>query len=209
MSSTRIQTWTEKSKRTQFIQNSTSVRETFKFADPEQVLQAVKVYCCDFYGSRLWDLYGDQAEQLYRCWNTCLKLSWDVPRSTHTFFVDGLLGCGFPTSRQQILSRYVKFYRSLLNSPSHEVAVVARLVGKDAKSVTGKNLLNIRLETKLNVFSAPLQKIKDAISLATPPAPEQWKLYLLDKYISRRKDLRTRCEETNYLDNLIDSLCST
>ena len=74
-----------KSKHAQFIQNSTSVRETFKFADPEQVLQvlqAVKVYCCDFYRSMLWDLYGDQAEQLYRCWNTCVKLSWDVPRST-------------------------------------------------------------------------------------------------------------------------------
>jgi hypothetical protein len=151
----------------------------------------------------------DQAEQLDRCWNTFVKLSWDVPRSSHTFFVNDLLGCSFPSSRQQILSRYFKFYRPLLNSPSHEVAVVARLVGKDAKSVTGKNLLNICLETKLNVFSAPLQKIKDAISLATPPAPEQWKLYLLDKYICRRKDLRTRCEETNYLDNLIDSLCST
>ena len=117
--------------------------------------------------------------------------------------MDELQGCGFPTSRQQILSRYVKFYRSLINSTSHEVAVVARMVGKDAKSVTGKNLLNIRLETKLNVFSAPLQKIKDAISLAKPPAPEQWKLYLLDKYISSRKDLRTRCEDTSYMDNLI------
>ena len=133
----------------------------------------------------------------------------NCPGMYRAVLVDELLGCGFPTSRQQILSRYFKFYRSLINSPSHEVAVVARMVGKDAKSVTGKNLLNIRLETKLNVFSAPLQKIKDAISLATPPAPEQWKLYLLDKYISRRKDLRTRCEDTSYLDNLIDSLCLT
>ena len=83
------------------------------------------------------------------------------------------------------------------------------MVGKNAKSVTGKNLVNIRLETKLNVFSAPLQKIKDVISLKTPPAPEQWKIYLLDKYIKSRKDLRTKCEDTHYLDNLIDSLCST
>ena len=35
--------------------------------------------------------------------------------------------------RQQILSRYPKFFRSLLSSPSHEVAVVARIVSKDAK----------------------------------------------------------------------------
>jgi hypothetical protein len=55
-----------KCKRGQFIHNSTSIRETFKFAGPEQILQAVNIYCCDFYGSMLWDLYDDQAEQMYR-----------------------------------------------------------------------------------------------------------------------------------------------
>ena len=54
-----------KGKRGIFIQNSTNIRETFKFADPVQILKAVQVYCCDFYGSMLWDLYGDKAQQLY------------------------------------------------------------------------------------------------------------------------------------------------
>ena len=38
-------------KRAKFIDKSTEIRETFSFADPVQVLQAVNIYCCDHYGS--------------------------------------------------------------------------------------------------------------------------------------------------------------
>ena len=121
-----------KCKRARFIDNSTTVRETFSFADQQQVLKAVQIYCCDLYGSMLWDLYSDQAEQFYRSWNTCVKLSWDLPRSTHTLFVESFLSCGLPSVRQQVLTRYVKFYQSFVFSSSREVAVVARTVGCDA-----------------------------------------------------------------------------
>ena len=115
-------------KRAIFIDNSLSIRETFKFANEEQVLKAVQTYCCDFYGSMLWNLYGEQAGQFYRCWNTCTKLCWELPRSTHTYFVDNILSCGFSSIRQQVINRYGKFFRFLLASPSKEVAVISRIV---------------------------------------------------------------------------------
>ena len=99
-----------KIKRARFIDNSTTIRETFKFAECEQVLRAVQIYSCDFYGSMLWNLYGEQTAKYFRCWNTCTKLCWDVPRNTHTYFVDNFLSWGFPSIRQQILTQYVKFY---------------------------------------------------------------------------------------------------
>ena len=52
-------------KKATFISRSTEVRETFSFADPEEVLHAVKTYCCDHYGSMLWDLEGDLANQYF------------------------------------------------------------------------------------------------------------------------------------------------
>jgi hypothetical protein len=198
-----------KCKRGRFIQNSTNVRETFRFAEPAQMLRAVKVYCCDFYGSMLWDLFGNQAQQMYRTWNTCVKLAWDVPRSTHTFFVDGLLGSGLPSIRQQILGRYPKFFKSLLDSPSLEVAVVARIVSKDAKTITGKNLLNLRIETGVDVASAPLSKSRQLFSLVSEPTQANWKFYLLEKYLKTRNDMDTRCEDTEYINDLISSLCSS
>ena len=53
-------------KRITFIDKSTRIRETFSFADPSNVLQAVQVYAADAYGAMLWDLYGENAEKFYR-----------------------------------------------------------------------------------------------------------------------------------------------
>ena len=138
-----------KCKRGKFNENSLAIRETFKFAQPGEVLKAIQTYCSDFYGSMLWNLYGEEAGKYFRCWNTCTKLVWDLPRQTHTYFVDNLLSCDHPSIRSQVLGRYVKFVRSLLSSPSKEVAVVAREAGMDASSRIGLNILNIRLETGL------------------------------------------------------------
>ena len=50
------------------------MRDLFSFALPLQVLGAVTVYSCHFYGSMLWDLFGENAGKVYRSWNTCMKL---------------------------------------------------------------------------------------------------------------------------------------
>ena len=110
------------------------------------------------YGSMIWDLFGDQAGQFYR-WNTCVKLCWNVPRSTHTYFIDNLLATEFRTIRQQVMSRYAGFYQSLLNSPSREVVIVSRMVGRNVSTNTGSNLFNIAKETNIDIHN-PI-KIED------------------------------------------------
>ena len=74
-------------KRGEFIENSVQIRETFYFANPEEKLSAIQVYASHWYGAMLWDLYGERVGQLCRSWSTCVKLAWDLPRSTHTFKV--------------------------------------------------------------------------------------------------------------------------
>ena len=199
-----------KCKRAQFIDKSTSIRETFQFADQQQILNAVMIYCCDFYGSMLWNLFGEEAGKFYRCWNTLTKLVWDLPRDTPVYFVDNLLSCGFPSFQKQILTRYVKFYRSLLSSPSKEVAVLARIVGQDASSTTGNNILNIRLETQLQPRTSPLSKFHDALTKPSPvPAGCSWRIALLEKYVKIRKSQLLSCEDTAFIDTLIEGICST
>ena len=92
-----------KVKRAVFIERSTNIREMFDFAHPAQVLQAVNVYAANFYGSMLWNLYGPGATQVFRSWNTCVKLAWGVPRWTHNYFVEHVLSAGIPHARQQLL----------------------------------------------------------------------------------------------------------
>ena len=52
-------------KRASFIDESVAVREMFQFANPAEVLQAVKLYVGSHYGSMLWNLGSDKERQYY------------------------------------------------------------------------------------------------------------------------------------------------
>ena len=75
-----------RTKRAKFIDESVEMRETFGYASPAEVLRIV--YVGSHYGSMLWDLGSDMATQYFNAWTTCVKLAWQVPRATHTYFVD-------------------------------------------------------------------------------------------------------------------------
>ena len=131
-----------KCKRGSFIGRSTEVREKFAFAQPNQILPAIKTYCFDIYGSMSLSLYSDKSKQVFNTWSTCVKLAWGVPRATHTYLVDNLLSGGIPSIRASVLSRYCKFFNSVKTSPSLEVRVVANLAAAYIRSSTGNNLFN-------------------------------------------------------------------
>ena len=133
-------------KRAQFIEKSIEVREMFSFAYPDQILKAIDTYAAHFYGSMLWDLYGNGANKVFRTWNTCVKLSWKIPRWTHNYFVEHLLTPKLSSIRKRTLCQYLGFFRKLLQSSSPEIQLLANTVGRDSGSVTAANLRNIEHE---------------------------------------------------------------
>jgi hypothetical protein len=149
-----------KVKRAEFIVKSTEIRETFGFASPVEVLRSVKVFAGDLYGSMLWKLGGDMAKQVYYAWNTCIKLAWQVPHSTHTYFVERLLDCGLSHVRTDILARYVKYLKALRSSPSMKVVVLANLVARDVRTTTGVNLHHVRDVTGLDPWQCSPNDVK-------------------------------------------------
>ena len=93
-----------KVKRAEFIDKSVEIRETFKFASPVEVLQALKIYCSSFYGSMLWDLTGNGASQVFNAWNMAIKLTWDCPRETRNYLVQQVLSCDMTSARTDIMT---------------------------------------------------------------------------------------------------------
>ena len=181
-----------KIKRASSIDRSMNIRETFDFAHPEQVLHAVVTYCCDHYGSMLWDLYSESSMKYFRCWNTCVKLAWDCPRNTHTYFVTNALAPGIVTVRTRVLSRYVKFVSSLLKSNSPEVVAVANCAVNDKGSVTGSNLFKIQEETGLNPRSTSSQDVMNVLSVTeqSMPPTERWRIPFLQKLLENRRQMK-------------------
>jgi hypothetical protein len=194
-------------KRAQFIEASVQIGETFGFARPAEVLQAIQTYAGHWYGSMLWDLFGEKAGQLYRSWSTCVKLTWNVPRATHSFLVDNLLAAQFFTVKKQLLSRYVNFLKKLMRSTSPEVTTVANMVARCARSTTGRNLMKIERETNLDPWTTPAWMVREKAQRAEVPPMEGWRVQYLGKLLDARQDLENRCETTDEISSLIDDLC--
>ena len=198
-----------RTKKGQFIGTSTDIRESFSFAHPDQVLNAVNVYASHYYGAMLWDFSSDMCGQFFRTWNTCVKLSWDVPRSTHTYLVENLFGINHVSHKKQLLSRYVNFFRNLLKSTSKEVKVLANIVSRDIRSVTGKNLAYIEQEAGIDPWRATAFQVRDSVPNSRIPPQDEWRLPLLCQYIYQRQEMKVQGEDTKEITQLIDSLCSS
>ena len=92
-------------KRAQYIETAMDMQETFKFGRPQETLRAVQVYGGHWYGSMLWDQFGEEVGQLCKSWNTSVKAAWGLLRSTHTFITENLLARDFLTAKQQLVGR--------------------------------------------------------------------------------------------------------
>ena len=200
-----------KCKRGSFIGRSTEVRESFGFAQPNQVLQAVKTYCFDMYGAMTWSLFSEKAKQVFNTWSTCVKLAWGVPRATHTYLVDNLLSAGIPSVRASVLARYCRFFESVRASSSIEVMVVANIAAADIRSMTGNNLFNLKKEANMDITKENIGKARMVLLNTRTSVPDQdkWRLACLKKFFSQKFQLEANHQSSELVDSLIDSLCSS
>ena len=97
--------------------------------------------------------------QYCRSWSTCVKLTNNVPRSTHTYLVDHVLACGFLPVKTELMARYGNFYKSLLSSRSSEVQLMASIVTKDVRTTTAKNLALIRRECNVRTQTVAASEV--------------------------------------------------
>ena len=198
-----------KMKRASFIKNSIDTREMFGFGLPGQVLNAISVYSAHFYGSNLWDLYGDMAGQVYRSWNTSVKLVWDLPRSTHNYFVEHMLSEDIPSVRKRILTQYVSFLQRLGKSVSKEVRVMKAIAAADIRSVVGKNVSKLKEEFDLDPWRHSSRVYQKKYTYYEVPEVDKWRLPLLSQLLATRNEMEVCGEDTETIVGLIESLCSS
>ena len=192
-------------KRARFIDKTIGIRESFSFAFPSQVMRAVQVYACDGYGSMLYDLASQSAESLFKSWNTCMKLIWDVPRGTYTYLVENVLAKDFVPLRHQVYGRYVNFFQGLFKSSSKEVRHLARIISRDVRSVTCKNVGLIARASGLSPWDYSKLRIQQKLTRTAVPANDEWRPGFLLKLI----EIRRNAMDKKNLDKLIESLCTT
>ena len=120
------------------------------------------------------------------------------------------LAIGFVSIRIKVLSRYVKFFQSLLKSRSTEVRLVAQLAAHDKRSTTGRNVANIAAETGLNPWVTSPAQVREKLVAndVKVPANDEWRLPYLKKLLGQRHDMELQLLKTDKINEQIEIICS-
>ena len=184
------------------------IREQLSFALPQQVLNAILVYCTDAYGSMLWDFQSASTVQFFKSWNSCVESVCNLPWNTFTYLIEGFLAENIPTLRNQVLLR--SFYRKLLSSPCTELSVLLRIIENDPRSTTCRNLRFLRNATKVSQPELRSGKfIQTNLPTKSVPAEEEWRVGLLWSCLNLRSDIERKLEDSASICAMITSLCNT
>ena len=133
--------------------------------------------------------------QFCRSWNTCVKLSYDIPRSTHTYLVEHCLASEFTPVKTEMMARYIKFHRSLKNSKSFEVRALVNVVSNDIRSTTARNLALIETETGQSIRNLTPKLVRELVKIQDFPVNQDWRFSLL-----KRKIVASQLSSTDMLD---------
>ena len=139
-------------KRGKFIGKMVSLNQEFYYADPDVLAKITNIFNTNFYGSSLWDIFSADCGKLYKSWNVSMRQMFDVDRCTHRYLIESISNSMHPMV--MLSSRFVTFWRTLINSSKLCIRLLARLSEKDNRTVMGRTLNTL-------VRECGLEDIKD------------------------------------------------
>ena len=169
-----------------------SLRQEFHYVEPSVFVRIMNIYATSFYGSSLWDFSSTDCERMFTAWNVAIRITFDVDRTTHRYFVEELSGNLHP--KVMICSRFAGLHQSLLQSSKFPVRFLARLVQNDLRTVSGRNLRQVALECgqDLPVQQFPSKNfVKKTMKYCPVPSSEAWRISLLHDLLDVRSKSST------------------
>ena len=112
-------------------------------------------YCTSFYGSQLWPVYKkDIINKISIRWRMALRRIWNLPYNAHCDILP-LLSSQAPIELQ-LKCRFLKFYRSLIDSDNDLIRYMSRLMTFSSNSIMSNNLNRILFDLNVDIFELEL-----------------------------------------------------
>ena len=120
------------------------------------------------------------------------------------------LGAAHVTLREDLCGRWVKFYKSLYNSPSPEVEIVARIASADVRSTTADNNRFIFENTGLRADKVRPWSVQDELrnrdrQMSDDDLVKAWDL---SRLLQQRAECKRKAEDTDNLSREINNIAS-
>ena len=182
--------------------------QEFLFCHPLTKFHLNQVYNSSFTGSPIWDLFSRESEMLENSWNTSFRIMFDLPFSTHRYFVQ-------PVSdkvhlKNILLKRFIGFLSQIRKSSKQLPGLLLTLVQHDTRSTTGSNLRNLLLLTGKNKIEDLNYRDIDNFTYAPVEAENVWKIGMVKEIIDAKAgNLHVENFSDEELDEIRDFLCTS
>ena len=155
-----------KSKRARFIERNNEIIQEFHFSHPRTLVELNVVYNAHFYGSCLWNLKSDRVIKFENSWNIAVRKMLRLPRETHCYLIEFVSGQHH--MRSILASRFLGFIASIRKSKKESLRNLLGTIEYDTRSVTGRNLRRLLLESGENDVENLLPKHGISVFKETP-----------------------------------------
>ena len=119
-------------------------------------------YCMSFYGSQVWPLWeSNKLHDLCVKWRSALRRMLKLPGDTHCDLLP-LITSQDPVNIQ-LKNRFIKFYKSVVNSDNDIVCYLARRMSFTYGSTMSKNLIEIMYDLNIDywqLMNTSVNKVK-------------------------------------------------
>lgn len=170
-----------RTKRAQYIEKNNEIMQEFHFSHPKTKMEINSIYNNHFTGSPLWNLFSRDSEMLFNTWNKSVRLIFDVPLTTHRFFLEPLADSRH--LKNILMKRFLGFIQQIEKSPKLLPNILLQAVKRDCRSTTGSNLRNIMLLTTKDDITKLVPS--DALEILYQPVlgESEWKVDMLMELI--------------------------
>jgi hypothetical protein len=161
-------------KRAVFINKVNELNQEFHFAHPTTKIGINNIFNSYFYGSNLWNLFGNEATRLEKSWNVAQRIMLGLPRNAHRYFIEPLSDT--PHIMHSLFKRYIKFINAVRTSRKTVLREILQTVNDDCRSTTGANLRRMRKLTKKSSIEEMKQSDFDKLTYNRIPEGEEWRI---------------------------------
>ena len=129
----------------------------------------------------MWDIFSDDAVQLWTAWHRLIKYTYELPLPTHRYLLNDIVD-GYHL-KKMIIRRFINFSLKISSSSNPHVALLHHYQCRDWRSTYGRNYMNICREAGVTEVS---QVDLHNINVNPVPPGEEWRVGLLRDLLSER-----------------------
>ena len=196
-------------KRFNFIRKISSLNQEFHFSSGDVKMKIFNIYAMSLYGSCLWDLFSHKCERLYKAWNVCVRISFNLSRYTHRDLIEPVSNVLHP--KVILSSRYIGFHQTLTGKCNKAaVKMMSNLNRNDLRTSYGKNLNNISKACNIQISELSPRRVKESMKYKELSNEDKWKLNIInDLLLAREGHIFIPNFDNAELNFMLDFVCSS